>query len=395
MRFLHQLRLLCSAENTERAALLNNAALEKALKSSDLTEFKAALEARKLLEVEPGSQLNFAVVLALLTLLFQAIQFAATTVLQIRAREDSQWRTAIGTVSLQQGPKALAGALNVQTFYGSNRYGEDARRMVAASLPMIDNPDGFDQVFFDLLRARGEDDQNLIFEIPRAIGHDYDSLFDKVSDYCNVKPLGVEAPGEFEIVLSAGIKSQACDDVPFAIKSSVMLREWEIDSTTSALAGKLRQERPMRKGFASWFTSAGSFAPNLSMLVLRLDDKAVVNLRDTNLKDANFTGAYMAHVDLSKSSLAGADLRNADMRFGELGGAQFTGAKLAGADLGCAKSTGGSGSWERSDLKGIRALSHGVLEALQSKYAGDLSSLGLTAAETLRMLQVEAAPDCK
>jgi hypothetical protein len=375
-----------SFRDKQREELLKQQCLVDTLKSTDFSIFKEGLEARKLLLDEPAGQATFAVILALFTLLSQVVQFCVTSYYQVTSRTDTQWRAAVATVSLQPGPKAYVGALNMQTFYEDKSRARDALRMVAASLPMIDNENAFDQVFSDLRVAKTNKDSNLGLEVGRALNLEYDGTLDDLEKVCDINRDHLKGSHKFEIIASLAIVSEGCDDVSDQVKRAIHLREWEIDTVTVQISGDIRNQRAASGAVDQFGKPGAPSVLDMSSVIFRRDNNNEVDLTHSNLQRANLKNSYLAHVDFTGAWLDDSDLTDADLRFAALKEARVAGAELRGADLGCATLGGSMGEWKGAKLGGIEAASIEILDGLKSKYSTAWPiGFGLTQAEVERL----------
>jgi len=109
-----------------------------------------------------------AVALTGVALILQSQQFRATANVQIHANEESQWRDAVNKLSMKNPGETMVSAFAMHNFFDS-RHGEQARIIAATLLPHVDNPDGFDNVFFGILHATNTSNEGHILGIGKTL----------------------------------------------------------------------------------------------------------------------------------------------------------------------------------------------------------------------------------
>jgi Pentapeptide repeats (8 copies) len=331
--------------------ILKNAELKRAASSSDLEEIKIAAEIQERLAPQPKNSANIALIIALGTLAFQVFQFGLSTWFQVRSQEDTQWRTAVQTISRQKGEESLKGALNVETFYGT-RYRVGALKLVAASLPYFTDANGFDQVFVNLRDNLRPEDEMLMYEVNRAVRSNYsDDFAATIKLYPSSKNEIGEGrlPQLFGIVLSESIDNakktldgKAAPDSyrSDSLETDVKVHQWEIDSLTGYIVGYWRSHgrdlsiagTPNKCRTSSAVVSYGT-GPDLSSTIFRPDKGKPLDMTYLNLSGFNLSESYLGNANLSWSSLRNTNLSGSDLSHATLSGADLRGANLDQADL--------------------------------------------------------------
>lgn len=130
-----------------------------------------------------------AVLLALVTLIFQILQFGWTASENRKAYKERAWRDAVSSLSFQGGEKSVGSVLNVETFFKSPEHSQDAKALVAGVLPSIKNDEAFDNAFFVLLNATSVTDKTYhVYDTARQISEKYrDEIADQLGSH---EPIG-------------------------------------------------------------------------------------------------------------------------------------------------------------------------------------------------------------
>lgn len=95
-----------------------------------------------------------AVILALITLLFQIFQFGFTAAGNRQMAREKAWRDSVGMLSFAGDARSVSAALNMETFFESSAHAKDAKSLVASVLPNFQNEAAFDDIFFVYLVLR-------------------------------------------------------------------------------------------------------------------------------------------------------------------------------------------------------------------------------------------------
>jgi Pentapeptide repeats (8 copies) len=215
-------------------------------------------------------------------------------------KEDSQWRDAMKSVTLASPDGALVGAFEMESFFGSQAHGENARSIASTLLPAIDDTAGFDVVFFDLQHrispilneqavaraTRYTEIQIDLIGIGRMVANRARDLCQKATPTgCDTNDTG--SPAFRRFVSSPGKVVKEFSDLKLALAQS-----WELDSVGHGLA-------------ALWAGQRKQLDPetvDLSGVVLAGVDLTNTNFSQANLKGAllwnsNFTGADLSKVE--------------------------------------------------------------------------------------------------
>ena len=279
----------------------------------------------------------FAVFLTGAALVLQSQQFSASAKLQIDANEESQWRDAMKNVSFKDPGATLVSAFGMHSFFDSSRYSTHAQIVAATLLPHVDNPDGFDNIFFDLIDTANTANQAHIIAIAKT-------LFNSQTDLFRVNVL----PNLPKLLDSQTLKEMLGDDDP---------------------PGFIQQDAMSRRQAAAnaWMLDSASDGLN----ELWVGKKAMPQSADLSgvvLENGNFGG-----LDFSNAILQGGALYNADFTSAKFTGAVFrrklvSDAVLDGADLSGVVDFAES-KWERSDWWKARCISQELLDYLEKNDA--------------------------
>ena len=168
----------------------------------------------------------FAVLLTGAALLAQTWQYQSSAKLQVDVSEESQWRDAIKNVSMKDTGTTLISAFAMRTFFDSPHYSVQARTVAATPLPHVDNPDGFDNVLFDMLYDNSKSNQSHIVAVAKTLFNSQLDLY-RVSVLAN-QPVKLEFGTLREIL--------GDDDPPIFIQQDIASRKqavaaaWMLDS---------------------------------------------------------------------------------------------------------------------------------------------------------------------
>ena len=379
-------------------------ALESISASSSLEEMKTAVEIAKLsgeiddldTKSRAGRFLGWAdrntaviaVLITAITLMSQVIQFAFSSGNQSRTAEDQQWRDAVKSVSLTDTGAALTGILNLETFYGSVRYSGQARVMAASSMPYVTDKAAFDAVFQDLKSLSKMDGGEQVVSVARGVTEREEQVFDaaqKSPDGCG---------GESESSLSCfreypsweknvepAVVVREKDKWKAAWRKEALLRDWEIDSVSSAIVAILRENRVHKEGRNWPWRKAPVRFLDFNSIALRLDPKPsapgdvsgvkvpqTIVLDGVDLSGMDFTRSFLGALKFSGgTTLAGANLSSAYIYLADFGDTDLSGANFENATIECSdlgKVTMAVDSrWANVDFARARNVSKEVLAA--------------------------------
>jgi uncharacterized protein YjbI with pentapeptide repeats len=235
-------------------------------------------------------------------LVVQSRQFSDSAKRQIDANEESQWRDAIKNVSFKDPGATLVSAFGMHSFFDSPRYSTQARTIAATLLPHVDNPDGFDNVFFDLLDTANTSNQGHVVAIAKTLFNSQLDLF-RFNVLVN-RP----TPVDFQ-----ALREMLGDDDPpdFVQTDSTSRRQaaasaWMLDSISDGLNNMWINKNAMPKG------------ADLGGIVFERGQFNELDFSDANLqggalyhaefKGANFAGAAFTRKLVSNVTLDGANL---------------------------------------------------------------------------------------
>ena len=244
----------------------------------------------------------FAVLLTGAALLAQTWQYQSSAKLQVDVSEESQWRDAIKNVSMKDTGTTLISAFAMRTFFDSPHYSVQARTVAATLLPHVDNPDGFDNVLFDMLYDNSKSNQSHIVAVAKTLFNSQLDLY-RVSVLAN-QPVKLEFGTLREIL--------GDDDPPIFIQQDIASRKqavaaaWMLDSVSDGLHDL-------------WVSKSGTpQGMDLGGVVLEFGqfdglDFSHANLRGgalyhADFKGVNFAGSSFTRKLISNVSLDGADL---------------------------------------------------------------------------------------
>jgi hypothetical protein len=261
------------------------------------------------------------VVLGLLTLLIQVIQFGWTSGANLSASREKAWRDAVGGLSFAGDAKSVSAALNLETFFNSKKHAQKAKALTAAVLPSVENERAFDTIFFDLVHATSSKDESIyLYDVINAISVEYRQQVEKSGGAItgNLAVSGQIGPQRLSAALIASHNATELE-VKAAERS-----EYLIDSYSHGLE-TLCKNRIRLLGATN--------GPNMRDDILFLDGDDPVDLRECDFRATVFTNSYLYKVDLSKADLTDAHLENANLGRANLNGATLTNAVVTGANL--------------------------------------------------------------
>jgi hypothetical protein len=269
------------------------------------------------------------VILALVTFFSQTVQIFWSHREQVKTHEDSEWRQAIKSLSFDEKGKALPGALNVSTFYDSERYGDTARQLVAASLPHIVEPSSFNTVYFELQKHIDQTNINYLYGVNRALREKYVQFFQDERD--SFSPLEDNSADFLPEWLEVNLSQRISDD---RVDQKRIAQDWEneIDSSTSGLASFWRQHQKLDADASTLALRSCQTSHDLQTLMLKLQN-AVIDLKRVDLSCSYLPKTYIADVNLGGSSFDNSDLAGADLSKANLSAASFRCTNIDGTNL--------------------------------------------------------------
>jgi hypothetical protein len=120
--------------------------------------------------------------LALVTIVFQIVQFGYTARENRLATEDAQWKDVVKSISFDPDARSVASVTNLATFYRSPRYSANAKALTASIIPAIPNHDAFDRAFVNLSEETEWSDVTNLYTIARAVTDRYLTDIDQARD---------------------------------------------------------------------------------------------------------------------------------------------------------------------------------------------------------------------
>lgn len=325
------------------------------------------------------------VALALVTLLFQIIQYAYTAHQGRKADESKQWKDALKDVTFTGDPKAVGAALNVETFLRSPEYNARAKAVIAGLLPYVTDVNAFDHLFDSLLQQTSwADDSIQLYATAKSVSVAYATQADAIYAPDHKASIPPALWGRFHQELSNELMDLA-DKSEFSPEvAEAKRREWEIDTITSGLVSFWRKQGTRPR----WGKSTEPM--DLQGVILRYDGDAPVDLSKLDFRDAYFKGAYLHNASLAGAQLQNAVLDAADMEHTDLAGTRLDGAKVEGANLGSVTSFNGS-VWTNVNWWMAARLSPALCEYL-SRYPPATSAANVDAQKQRACSAQDAAP---
>ena len=107
------------------------------------------------------------------TLIFQVIQFNQNTVIARDSSEDTQWRETLNRVEATNGPEAMLSFILLKSFFGSERYGGQAREIGVEMLGGVMYSDTFEMLFRDLMERTTWNNLSDIVKISKRLNEDF------------------------------------------------------------------------------------------------------------------------------------------------------------------------------------------------------------------------------
>ena len=217
------------------------------------------------------------------------------------------------SVSLRDGDKALQGALNLQTFYAVSRYSYDAKALVVASIPALDNSNAFDTVYFRLANSVSEEQIVLLYAADSAVGHSYANLYRSSSASSQ---LGNNPTSAFPKAFEKDLSKLA---ISVDEQDKARLRESELDSITASLVNfwqnpnhhwRMKQRLKRDDTTPAPDSCAHYNSTGLEGIVLKLDrdgaDPGALDwpLGKSNMKDLDLSCSDMSHAYVSRADIA-------------------------------------------------------------------------------------------
>lgn len=302
---------------SEMDALERNA-LEQALSATDPKQREEALriahavaQRRKLekelvkmeSEAKERSKLGRAKVWAgVLTPLLAVALTGATLILNVTGKEESLWCDAVNRISIKTPADTMVSAFSMQNYFDS-KHGDEARILASTLLPYVDNPDGFDHVFFNLLHKVDSTNQVYVAAIGRA-------LLSQQMDVYRL-PVLVNRPG---VADSSALGSMLGDEeLPDEIQQDqenrrkAQVNAWMLGSVSDGLRDLWGSKKaaPKKLELSGVVLEHGDFT-NLDFSSANMKGGAVYdcNFGATNLSGAQLSRKVISHVTFDKANLS-------------------------------------------------------------------------------------------
>jgi uncharacterized protein YjbI with pentapeptide repeats len=270
------------------------------------------------------STAQFTIVLALATLLAQAVQFTYTAYQTRKAEKIKEWKDAVNDVSFDGDSKSASAAVELETFFDDDDHKGEAKAVVATIVPGIRNRLVFDHLFNHLKEVDGWNDPAFRTKVgAQEISVDFMDFarpFFKKRD-----PVPQPLSTGFRRALSKTLEDDS-DPVDLA---TARWREYQIDTATQYLIDfwGTHKTRSDKEDDKEDYDSV-----DLRNIILYLDDDKAIELRPPQDKildfsGADFTNAYLHRVHFGK----GTDLRHANFTDADLGEADLSDTTMDGA----------------------------------------------------------------
>jgi Tfp pilus assembly protein PilV len=217
----------------------------------------------------------------LLTVLITAIGLVFTFCFQLvqnrteaLQKVDTDWRTAVASISVNENA-AATGAFEMQSFFKSAKYKDQAKTISAIVIPSIPDKSEFDAAFFELVRNADERNQGEIISIAKDVS-------DQIRDICNGYAVEKKKDDGFcdqtigDFVINP--QNYFSEDTESDQIKKVLTESWKLDSANSGLS-TLWQDRQYKPGTAE-----------LSGIIFYNSNLHGVDLTQTSLDGAVFIG---------------------------------------------------------------------------------------------------------
>ncbi len=274
------------------------------------------------------------------TISFQANQFAQTSALEAVKNEDAKWQELMKSVSFKDPKSALVGALSMQAFFESDRYGKQSRSIAVALLPEINNVNAFDEIFAQIIHHSREDNENDLVSISVMLSMSARQIH---GTQATAMPDREPIPPFLQFDVAAIDPNPEYKNEGKSMEDKVIA--WELETVSHGLSNLWEDDHlPM--------------------------DKA---LRSVTLEHASFQGLDFANADLARSILYQANFKNAIFHGADLSNASLRNVCLDGADLSGIKDFAGS-TWKDSNWKAASKISPELQKYLETNYKQVASS---------------------
>ena len=220
----------------------------------------------------------------LLSLLITALTLLSSSILQFyqghsgsMQKEDSDWRSALEKVSLEQNSAAI-GTFEMQSFLGTRRHRDQARSIATALMPNIVDKYEFDAAFFVLLEKTDQNNQNDILSIARSISNDLRELHQNAT-----RANGCRLVNDCSLSMFVMQPEQFLDSETQANELRQALTDaWKLESVCSGLSSIW--------GTKGSRTSVEPKKSDLSGIIFLNNDYSGVDFREASMQDTEFIG---------------------------------------------------------------------------------------------------------
>lgn len=244
----------------------------------------------------PIAALVVTIIGSLFTLLYQSA-------LQREASEDAQWREALKSVSFRDPMSSQVGALTMQGFFGSQRYGPQAREIASILLTNIPNVNVFDEVM-ERIGPAHTDTTNLsdLIGIGQMLGFTQRARF-----HIQGAASRENTPFLMEAVSAVEVNPKDLDD----IEQQTRVAAWQLDTMSSTLRDVWTNKNPQKR---------------LSPANQRLQGVVLENVSfgDLDFTGANFDWGILCNASFKHAHFNHATLKDVYVRKVALDGADFT-----------------------------------------------------------------------
>ena len=244
----------------------------------------------------PIAALIATIIVSVVTLVYQ-------NALQREASEDAQWREALKSVSFRDPMSSQIGALTMQGFFGSLRYGSQAREIASILLTNVPNVNVFDEVM-ERMGPAHTDSTNFgdLIGIGQMLGFTQRARF-----HIQGAASRENTPFLMEAVSEVEVNPKDLDDIDQRTKVAA----WQLDTMSSTLRDVWTNKDPQKR---------------LSPANQRLQGVVLENVRfeDLDFTGANFDWGILCNASFKHAHFNHATLKDVYVRKVALDDADFT-----------------------------------------------------------------------
>lgn len=247
----------------------------------------------------------------------QAAQLKTSSQVQADQSEDASWRELLKSVSFRGGDSALVSALAMQGFFGSPRYGLQARSIATALLPKVTNVAGFDEVFDDMVRKTNSDNFKDLRSVSAMIS--FSERYDYKIEGPTLSPESKIPPFLEHDVTSIDLSPH----VPLEKTIRDRIAAWELDTCSQGMRRRWQRKEPV---ISPMHTELAAVVLENSHALDRIPDTDKASaFQNLDFTGANLSMAVLYDADFSGSNFSSATLTNTSFREVHLEGANFSG----------------------------------------------------------------------